>query len=196
MLTNVPLLKKPFSVFHCSDYYSCSAIMEHTLPFFFCLFGNEISGFSCRWWEEQGATDYNPSKRIFTVSVISLSSNGPAVVTASAVTGIIISRLPWVLAVWDVSQNISTPGCTREVSRHVLWRCVHRIKAASKDFPALQGLAVFLKSLEMFVSGALTVSGNKWQLWKSLGFCSQRSATGKEKVDEGCKKHWECSESS
>lgn len=162
--------------------------------FFFCLFGNEITSFSCRWWEEQGATNYNPSKRIFTVSVISLSSNGPAVITASAVIGNIISRVPLVLAVWDVSQNISTLGCTREVSRHVLWRCVHRTKAASKHFPALQGLAVFLKSLEVF--GALTVSGNKGQLWKSLGFCSQCSATGKEKVDEGCKKHWECAESS
>lgn len=166
-------------------------------PSFLFLLRNGITSLSCRWWEEQGETDYNASKWVFTVSEISLSSNGPAVITVSAVTGNITSSVPLVLAVWDVSQkNVSAPGHTKEVSRQILWRCVHGVKATSKDFPVLQSLAMFLESLKMFVPGALTVSGDKGHLWKSRGFCSQHLSTRDEKVDEGCKKHQECTGSS
>lgn len=48
----------------------------------------------------------------------------------------------------------------------------------------------------MFVFGALTVNGNKGQLWRSPGFCSKHLATREENVDEGCKQHQKCAVSS
>lgn len=45
----------------------------------------------------------------------------------------------------------------------------------------MQSLAAFPESLEVFVPGALTISGDKGHLWKSLVFCSQHSSTREEK---------------
>lgn len=60
----------------------------------------------------------------------------------------------------------------------------------------MQSLAAFPESLEVFVPGALTISGDKGHLWKSLVFCSQHSSTREKKADQGYKKDWECAESS
>lgn len=56
---------------------------------------------------------------------------------------------------------------------------MYRIKAASKDCKA--------ESLEAFVTGALTICGNKGHLWKRLAFCSQYLATREKRLTRATK---------